>query len=47
MAGALAGGGTGLVVVHIHREDTVQQRPVWVGFAPVTGGASVSVSGLF
>jgi undecaprenyl-diphosphatase len=47
MAGALAGGGTGLVVVHVHREDSVQQRPVWVGFAPVTGGASVSISGLF
>jgi undecaprenyl-diphosphatase len=47
MAGALAGAGTGLVVVHVHREDTVQQRPLWVGFAPVTGGASVSISGLF
>jgi len=47
MAGALGGIGTGLVVVHLHREDTVQQRPVWVGFAPIPGGGSASISGSF
>jgi len=47
IAGALAGTGVGLVVTHLHREDRVQQRPIWVGFAPANGGGILSLSGRF
>jgi membrane-associated phospholipid phosphatase len=47
MAGAFAGAGVGLLVVHLHREDTVQQRPVWVGVVPASGGGMVSIGGAF
>jgi undecaprenyl-diphosphatase len=47
IAGALAGTGVGLVVTHLHREDRVQQRPIWVGFAPASGGGTMSLSGRF
>jgi undecaprenyl-diphosphatase len=45
IAGSLAGAAVGLLMVHLHREDTVRQRPVWVGCAPVRGGGTVSLSG--
>jgi undecaprenyl-diphosphatase len=47
LAGAFGGAGVGLVVVHLHREDTVQQRPVWVGMVPAPGGGMVSLGGRF
>jgi undecaprenyl-diphosphatase len=34
IAAAMAGGGIGTFVVHLHREDTLKQRPVWIGFSP-------------
>ncbi len=45
LAGAFAGAGVGLVVVHLHREDTVQQRPVWVGMTPAPGGGMITLGG--
>lgn len=47
MAGALAGAAVGGLVVHLHREDSVKQRPVWIGVAPILDGATLSASGLF
>jgi membrane-associated phospholipid phosphatase len=47
LAGAFGGAGVGLVVVHFHREDTVQQRPVWVGMTPAPGGGMFSLGGRF
>lgn len=52
IAGAIAGAGIGVVVPHLHRTETVQQRPVWVGFTPAdergyTQGGVLTVSGLF
>jgi membrane-associated phospholipid phosphatase len=34
LAGTFAGAGIGIVVPHLHRTEDVQQRRVWVGFAP-------------
>lgn len=47
IAGAVAGAGVGIVIPHIHRSEDVKQRRVWVGFAPQTGGGSVSLTGIF
>ncbi|MEO6417757.1 MAG: phosphatase PAP2 family protein, partial [Polyangiaceae bacterium] len=51
IAGSLAGAGVGILVPHLHREDTVKQRAVWIGFAPTTGpngeGGLATLSGLF
>jgi membrane-associated phospholipid phosphatase len=51
IAGSLAGAGTGLLVVHLHREDTLRQRPLWIGMTPSGGGAgtggTVTLGGLF
>jgi membrane-associated phospholipid phosphatase len=47
IAGALAGTAVGSLVVHFHREDTVRQRPIWVGLAPLADGTVVSASGVF
>jgi membrane-associated phospholipid phosphatase len=38
IAGALAGAGIGILVPHFHRSETAKQRPMWIGFAPETGG---------
>jgi membrane-associated phospholipid phosphatase len=46
IAGALAGAGIGMLVVHLHRTDD-NRRPVWVGALPVEGGGGVVVGGLF
>ena len=45
IAGSLAGAGIGTMVAHMHREDTVMQRHVWVGAAPLPGGGVVTASG--
>lgn len=53
LAGTFAGAGIGIVVPHLHRTEDVQQRRVWVGFAPEvdgdgeTRGASLTMSGVF
>jgi membrane-associated phospholipid phosphatase len=45
IAGAMAGGAIGVLVPHLHRH-TQDAPPVWIGLAPVPGGASLSVQGL-
>lgn len=52
MAGALAGAGIGALVVHLHREDAVRQRPVWIGtlmptVTPVKDGGVVGAAAIF
>ena len=48
IAGAMAGAGIGLLVPHLHREDTVKQRAVWVAFTPIgTTGGTANLSGYF
>jgi len=47
IAGALAGAGIGMLVVHLHRADTETRRPIWVGAMPAEGGGGVMVGGLF
>ena len=53
LAGTFAGAGIGIVVPHLHRSEDVQQRRVWVGFAPevdgggATRGGSLTMSGSF
>lgn len=53
LAGTFAGAGIGIVVPHLHRTEDVQQRRVWVGFAPelddvgATRGGSLTMSGAF
>jgi membrane-associated phospholipid phosphatase len=47
IAGATIGTGIGALVVHLHREDAVKQRPVWIGITPVLDGAMATASGLF
>ncbi len=56
IAASIIGAGTGVLVVHLHRADTINQRPVWVGFQtlrsddvggrPVSGGI-VNLTGRF
>jgi undecaprenyl-diphosphatase len=47
IAGTLAGAGIGLIVVHLHRYDAENKRPIWLGFMPAAGGGGVSVGGRF
>ncbi|HEX7665575.1 MAG TPA: phosphatase PAP2 family protein [Polyangiaceae bacterium] len=54
IAGSLVGAGTGVLVVHLHRADTLKERPIWIGFQPMNGddpghptGGLVTMSGLF
>jgi undecaprenyl-diphosphatase len=52
IAGTFAGAGIGIVVPHLHRTEDVQQRRVWVGFAPEvqddqTRGGSLTLTGTF
>ena len=47
IAGALAGAGIGMLVVHLHRYDTETRRPIWVGALPAEGGGGVVVGGAF
>ena len=47
IAGAMAGAGIGVLVAHLHREDTAKQRRVWIGFIPSAGeGGMVTLGGL-
>ena len=47
ICGALAGAGMGVLVAHLHREDTAKQRRVWIGFTPTGGeGGMVTLGGL-
>jgi len=47
IAGAIAGSAVGALVVHMHRADSLSQRPVWVGVAPQPGGGLLTASGFF
>jgi undecaprenyl-diphosphatase len=47
LAGALAGAGIGMLVVHLHRYDSETRRPVWLGAMPVEGGGGVMAGGSF
>ena len=54
IAGSLVGAGSGVLVVHLHRADTLKQRPVWVGFQPMNPndvghpeGGVLTLSGIF
>jgi hypothetical protein len=52
IAGAVAGAGIGIVVPHLHRDEEVGQRRVWVGYAPTDGqawgrGGAFSLTGVF
>jgi hypothetical protein len=44
IAGSMAGAGIGLLVPHLHREADARQRAVWIGMAPVDGGAGLSAA---
>lgn len=47
IAGAMAGVGIGVLVPHLHREDT-KRPPVWVGMGPAgDAGVGLSVNGVF
>jgi undecaprenyl-diphosphatase len=47
IAGAMAGAGIGVLVAHLHREDTAKQRRVWIGFTPGAGqGGMATIGGL-
>lgn len=47
IAGGIAGAGIGVLVAHLHREDTAKQRRVWIGFTPGLGtGGTVTLGGL-
>ena len=48
IAGAMAGIGIGVLVPHLHREDQLKQRPVWIGVLTTEGGgAGLALNGLF
>jgi membrane-associated phospholipid phosphatase len=47
IAGSIVGAGIGATVVYLHREDSVRQRPVWIGATPLPQGGVLSASGLF
>ncbi|RYG86735.1 phosphatase PAP2 family protein [bacterium] len=49
IAGSIAGAGVGIVVPHLHRNEDVGQRRVWVGFSPaeVGEGGRAMVTGIF
>lgn len=42
IGGALIGYGVGVLVPHIHREQTLKERPIWIGFQPQPGGGTAS-----
>lgn len=47
IAGALAGAGIGMLVVHLHRHESATRRPIWVGALPLEGGGGVLLGGQF
>lgn len=44
IAGAMIGYGVGILVPHIHREQTAKQRAVWIGYAPHRGGGVANLT---
>ncbi|MGE0328012.1 MAG: phosphatase PAP2 family protein, partial [Polyangiaceae bacterium] len=46
IAGTMAGIGVGLLVPHLHREKE-ESTPLWVAFAPVSGGSGIAAGGVF
>jgi membrane-associated phospholipid phosphatase len=46
IAGAMVGAGIGVLVPHLHREETARRRSVWIGFGAEPGGASIRAQGL-
>ena len=44
IGGALIGAGVGVLVPHLHREQSLKERPVWIGFAPQVGGGVASLT---
>ncbi len=47
IAGAMAGAGIGVIVPHLHRAESLKQRPVWIGGSFGEGQGSLSLNGLF
>lgn len=47
IAGAMAGIGVGALVPHLHREETVTQRPVWIGSGPEGSDFGLTLNALF
>lgn len=51
LAGAIAGAGIGVIVPHLHRSDAVEQRRVWIGYAPAdrrwSDGGLLTLGGVF
>lgn len=49
LAGAIVGAGIGVMVPHLHRSEDVEQRRVWIGYAPTdrrwTEGGLLTLSG--
>jgi membrane-associated phospholipid phosphatase len=41
IAGAMVGAGIGVLVPHLHREESPKQRSVWIGLGPQPGGVSL------
>jgi hypothetical protein len=46
IAAAMAGTGIGLLVAHLHREETSLGPPLWIGFDRQPGGGTLSLGGL-
>jgi membrane-associated phospholipid phosphatase len=43
IAATIAGAGVGVLVPHLHRSGSIEQRRIWVGFAPVERGEGGSL----
>jgi membrane-associated phospholipid phosphatase len=43
IAASIAGAGVGVLVPHLHRSGSIEQRRIWVGFAPVDRGEGGSL----
>ena len=37
--------GMGVLVAHLHREDTATRRRVWIGFVPTAGEGEMATLG--
>ncbi len=44
ITGVLVGGGVGVLVPHLHREQSLKQRPVWIGFEVPRGGGAIATA---
>jgi hypothetical protein len=47
IAGAMAGIGVGALVPHLHREEKVKERPVWIGSGPEGSDFGLTLNALF